>query len=599
MTRMRSFLPLPRPLPGTLAVALCGLFAAPVLAAPTSQVVTIDGQPTGALTGKSVVVDPGHGLFFHDTYGWIYQRDPINGLHEDKHTNEIVMDWLRPHLEGAGARVLATRAPHRQTVNVIVDNADPGYSETGTFTTTTNTGLGYRGSYRYATTSRLAATATATWSATLPQRGDYPVWVYYYAGADRSPRASFTVRHAGGTTRVRINQQLDRQRWIYIGTYPFVPTQPAAVTLDNFDPGAKAGEEPVIIADAVRFGVGMGDFLHDGKPSGEARWVEESFYYMVDHGAPETVYKTRMVERDSGLVSRPLYADWEGADAFVSVHTNAADRPNVGSGMTSYIHDTMPSAGSDKLQSAVHAELLRTNRTLYVKDFSDRGKLSANFAVVREIKTMPAMLLELAFHDTEMPDAMLLRSVGYRRDIGRAIYKGLLRYLNPGATVTPLPPTLTEVTHLGGGALRVRFQPEADPLEPNATAAWYRLFVMRGATGFGSPVEVRGATEYVMSGFAPGEVVSFHVRAVNDGGESLPSAALSVTVDSLPVDPPPPPPSGDMPDLAAAASPSPEGVGGCSAAAGYPNRGAGLLFLAAAGALGSLVQRRRRWSGAK
>ena len=172
MTRMRSFLPLPRPLPGTLAVALCGLFAAPVLAAPTSQVVTIDGQPTGALTGKSVVVDPGHGLFFHDTYGWIYQRDPINGLHEDKHTNEIVMDWLRPHLEGAGARVLATRAPHRQTVNVIVDNADPGYSETGTFTTTTNTGLGYRGSYRYATTSRLAATAAATWSATLPQRGD-------------------------------------------------------------------------------------------------------------------------------------------------------------------------------------------------------------------------------------------------------------------------------------------------------------------------------------------------------------------------------------------------------------------------------------------
>ena len=52
MTRMRSFLPLPRPLPGTLAVALCGLFAAPVLAAPTSQVVTIDGQPTGALTGE-------------------------------------------------------------------------------------------------------------------------------------------------------------------------------------------------------------------------------------------------------------------------------------------------------------------------------------------------------------------------------------------------------------------------------------------------------------------------------------------------------------------------------------------------------------------
>lgn len=593
MIRTRSSLLLPRALAPALASVLGALPPAPAGAAASSQTVTIEGQPAGALTGKSIVVDPGHGLFFHDTYGWIYQRDPINGLHEDKHTNEIVMDWVRPHLEGAGARVLATRPPSRQTVNVIVDNADSGYSETGTWTTTTNMGLGYRGSYRYATTSSAAATATATWSATLPQRGDYPVWLFCYAGADRSSRASFTIRHAGGTTRVRINQQLDRQRWVYVGTYPFVPTQPAAVTLDNFDPTARPGEEPVVIADAVRFGVGLGDYLHDGKPSGSPRWVEESFYYMIDHGAPEAVYKTRMVERDSGLVSRPLYADWEGADAFVSIHTNAADMPNVGSGLSSYIHDTMPTAGSDKLQSALHAEILRTNRALYVKDFPDRGKQSANFAVVREIKTMPAVLLELAFHDTEKPDAMLLRDPNYRRDISRAIYKGVLRYLMPGAMVSPLPPTLTEVKNLGGGALRVRWQPEADPLEPGATAAWYRLLVMRGDTGFGSPVEVRGATEYVMSGLQPGEVVAFQVRAVNDGGESLASAALSATVDSgPPVEPPPPPPPPPMPDLAAASSPLQEGAGGCSAAAVHPQTASGLLVLLSG--LGLVLRRRRK-----
>ena len=282
---------------------------------------------------------------------------------------------------------------------------------------------------------------------------------------------------------------------------------------------------------------------------------------MLDHGAPEAVYKTKTTERDSGLVSRPLYADWQGAEVFVSIHTNSADQPNVGSGLSSFIHSTMPSAGSDKLQSAIHAELLRTTRTLYVKDFKDRGKQSADFAVVREIKTMPAVLLELAFHDTETPDAILLRDPSYRRDLSRAIYKGILRYLDAGAALAPLPPTLTEVTNLGQGKVRIRWKPETDALEPTATAQWYRLFVMHGDTGFGSPIEVHDGTEYVMAGLTPGEKVSFLARAVNAGGESLSSQALSVIVAQPIVDVPPPP----APDLAAVAElPTPEPAGGCA-----------------------------------
>jgi hypothetical protein len=201
-----------------------------------------------------------------------------------------------------------------------------------------------------------------------------------------------------------------------------------------------------------------------------------------------------------------------------------------------------------------------------VKDFKDRGKLTADFAVVREIKTMPAVLLELAFHDTETPDAILLRDPNYRRDISRAIYKGILRSLDATAPLAPLPPTLTEVTNLDAGKLRIRWQPQADALEPTATAQWYRLFVMHGDTGFGNPVEIRTGTEYVMSGLSPGAKVSFQVRAVNAGGESLPSEVKSATVD-LPIMEPPtmvPPPS-PSPDLAAAAEvPATDGMGGCS-----------------------------------
>lgn len=513
-----------------LAGFLClSLWAPGAVRADGPAVVTVEGQPRGALSGKRIVMDPGHGLYWHDTYGWLFQRDAINGLHEDLHTNEIIMDFVRAHLEGAGARVLSTRSPHRQTVSVIVDETDPGYSESAGFKKTSNTGLGWKGSYRYAALSREGVSATATWSATLPQKGDYPVWAFYYAGADRTPRARFTIKHAGGTTRVLVNQQLDRQRWVYLGTYPFLATKPAEVTLDNHDPEATAGSEGVIIADAVRFGAGMGTWEHNGKPSGKPAWQEESFYYLVDHGAPESVYKTRATERDSGLVGRPLYADWQGADAFVSLHTNAAEMPNVGSGISTYIHDTSPTPGSATLQGLIHDELVRTTRATWAPMIRDRGKLSANFAVVREIKTMPAVLLEVLFHDTAEPDARLLRDAGYRRDIARAIYKGVVRYFDQKATITPLAPSITGISQVGDGAVRIRWSGAADPLEPKADATSYQIQIMHGDTGFSTPADV-GGPELVMSGLRPGEKVSFQVRGVNAGGAGLPSAPQSVVI---------------------------------------------------------------------
>ncbi|MFO0578747.1 MAG: N-acetylmuramoyl-L-alanine amidase [Polyangia bacterium] len=554
------------------------------------QVVSVEGQPAGALTGKRIAVDPGHGLYWHDTYGWLYQRDPINGLHEDLHTNEIVMDFVRAHLEGAGARVLSTRSPSRQAVSVIVDETDPGYRETGAFQKTTNVGLGWKGSYRYASVARGGVTATATWSTTLPHKGDYPVWAFYYAGADRSARARFTIRHAGGETRVVVNQQLDRQRWVYLGTYPFSTAQPAEVTLDNHDPAAAPGSDGVIIADAVRFGVGMGTVEHNGKPSGKPRWHEESYYYLLDHGAPESVYKTRATERDSGLVGRPLYADWQGADAFVSLHTNAAEMPNVGSGLSTYIHDTNPTPGSAQLQARIHDEILRTTRASYAPTIRDRGKLSANFAVVREIKTMPAVLLEVLFHDNAEPDARLLRDPGYRRDMARAIYKGVLRYFDARAPITPIAPKLLSATQLGDGLLRLRWQGQDDPLEPTATATSYQVQLMRGDTGFGTWVDVQGS-ELVISGLRAGEPLTFQVRGVNAGGAGLPSSPLSVTL--LPgAEPGRPMPMTPM-------TPDPvveEPATGCALAPRLP-RAASVLPLGLLGLVPVLLVRRRRRAG--
>jgi hypothetical protein len=95
--------------------------------------------------------------------------------------------------------------------------------------------------------------------------------------------------------------------------------------------------------------------------------------------------------------------------------------------------------------------------------------------------------------------------------------------------VTPLAPTILEAKTVAEGEVRVRWQPQADPLEPDATATSYRLFLQRGEYGFGSPVTVSG-TDYTLTGLHTGDAVAFAVRAVNAGGESLSSEPLAIVV---------------------------------------------------------------------
>ena len=41
-----------------------------------------------------------------------------------------------------------------------------------------------------------------------------------------------------------------------------------------------------VVADAVKFGGGMGDTLRNGAPSGKPRWQEDSYYWMLYQGLP-------------------------------------------------------------------------------------------------------------------------------------------------------------------------------------------------------------------------------------------------------------------------------------------------------------------------
>ncbi len=482
----------------------------PILDLPPPPV--LPSKVTGVLTGKTIAVSPGHGYYWHSSLGWTTQRGNIGGLTEDIHTNEIAMEWVIPYLENAGARVISCRDRTRNTNEHIVDNdGGPGYVETGSWGL--GGGAGFNSAtYRFATTAA-AETARATFTTTVAAAGAYPVWIGYKAGTNRATDARVLVEHAGGTSEVKIDQTADDLRLRYLGTFWFDPATPARVHVSN--QSSQVGR--VVIADHVRIGGGLGSIARGGT-SNRPRWQEASRYWTQFAGAPSSVWNSVSSGEDNSddVTARPRYAEWRGANAFVSIHTNAGG----GTGTSSFIHNTSPSAGSSALQNAVHTQLISDIRSLYDPAWTDRGKKTANFGEVRVLSTMPGVLLELAFHDDpNKKDHVFLHDPNFRQVCGRAIARGVIRYFNQTAPFPPEPPTRVRVTQDGNGGLRVSW-------DAAAAASGYVVEESTDGLSFsGVGMTVTGTT-WTTTPLPHGALRGYRVRATNASGQSLPTEVV-------------------------------------------------------------------------
>ena len=138
-------------------------------------------------------------------------------------------------------------APLASAQSIIVDNADAGFSilsgswETGSY------GNPYGSNYRWTYTTSGGATHEAEWRPTISAGGGYGVSVYYVAGSNRANDATFTVHHAFGDTPIPVNQEINGETWVDLGTFTFNAGTGGYVTLHN------DADPVVIIADAVRF----------------------------------------------------------------------------------------------------------------------------------------------------------------------------------------------------------------------------------------------------------------------------------------------------------------------------------------------------------
>ncbi len=518
---------------------------------PTGGVTTKAGQnaaqgqpqPTGALTGASIFLSPGHGWAYNSTLGrWATQRSYTNGLIEDFSNAEACLQYLVRYLWNAGARVYTVRERDMNTNMVIVDNASATY--TGTWTSESLSGA-YGGSHRYATTVTGSPTATATYTPTIPASGYYAVYVWYReSGAGTTTAdARITIKHTGGSTVWTQDQTKDGYTWKYVGTYYFeAGSNPAkgSVVIDNLS--STAGNR--VIADAVRFGGGMGDVADDvsGTISGKPRWEESGRYYAAFMGKSNWAsYNT--------VTAMPSYASWEceswesGRSVYVSWHTNA---PNPGTGTESYAYasggyDTTFDgvAGGIELRNAIHDEIINDIRKGYDSGWTNRGKHTNWYGELNPSynNKMPAALTEIAFHDTPA-DAAKLRDPVFRQIVARAVYQGIVKFYSsyypgtfPNSTLLPEPPTNLRVVRSGPNSVTLSWNAPpyntGDGLLGDA-ATGYKVYRSTDGKGFDNGTPVTG-TSYTVTGLTPGQVYYFRVSATNAGGESFPTETLAAS----------------------------------------------------------------------
>ncbi len=530
--------------------------AAPSVQAPEppakafGAVSTSLNQPLGALTGKIVYMNCGHGWIWAPDY-WRLQRPVVNEMNED-YGNLDQLNLFAAYCFNAGATVVSMRPLGRQTNEVVLDNDDPGVTWAGTWFDSTSTyffGTAGDVPYRYAALDA-AETATATYTPSILQAGLYPVYTWVRAGSDRG-RQLYRIRHTGGESLVRIPHHMAGNGWIWLGEYHFDAGSNAAtgsVVVSNLRSDATG---TYAFADAIRFGNGMGTVDRGSGVSGYPREEESCRYWIqsnLGQGQSATLYDGGgNDESDSWSAPPKMSAEMnrEAAGAMtdrihVSFHTNAGGgRGTVG--LITGTPTTNQAALAQILGSTVNSELVglgspplevpwfnRSNVT-YTGGYSELDGSLFGYE-------MDAGLIEVAFHDSA-DDAKLLRDPKARTAVARAAMHGVVKYMNQfaGTALNYLPEPPTGLRARAGQDGTVTLEWEAPVSSANSGApAGYVVQRSANGLGFGAPIALGNVTRHVLTGVAPGTETYFRVTAYNAGGESFPSETAGCRTPDFP-----------------------------------------------------------------
>ena len=288
--------------------------------------------------------------------------------------------------------------------------------------------------------------------------------------------------------------------------------------------------------------------------SGLPRWAEGARYWLEHIGFADTVWNKYDGEDDykADLQCRGLWLNYlaggsrsnpaaEGLsipiDLCLALHTDGYDAGNdttiIGTLAIYTDHDEdgnkqFPNGISRQvnrdLADYVQTQLVEDIRQTTAPEWTRRQLHNANYCESR-YPLIPSLLLEILSHKN-MADMRYGLDPRFRFIAARAIYKGVLRYLcGADAVVQPLPIREVAIDYTNG-AWQLSWQPVVDTLEASAMPTHYEIYCRNGDATKWKPIATTKATQARIEAVR-GVKTDFYVVAVNDGGQSLPSAVVS------------------------------------------------------------------------
>ena len=535
------------------------------------------------LQGRHMAITPSHGRFFkNEETRWKWQRPSLYSTREDLLSQSIVLPFLTPMLENAGAVVFSARERDRQPYDIIIDN-DASSNDCGLYVEekgrkaqwethtpgfATPQGALYHGENPFSNgTSRTMQTATndkstesaSLWIPDIPERGHYAVYVSYQSLPTSVPDANYTILHAGGTTHLKVNQQMGGGTWVYLGTYEFEAGRHnnQMVVLTN-----QSKHSGRISADAVRFGGGSAlisrgdtDTIHTSRLP---RYYEGARYHTQWAGFPAERYANYKGEKDYAedincrslttnyLLGGSVYCpDSSGlrvpVELSLSLHTDAGIRKDdttigtLGIYTTAYNNSRLGNGIlsrhtsrdlTDIVQSHIYADVANAATTPLAR----RAMWDKNYSESR-LPEVPSCIIELLSHQN-FADMRYAHDPHFKFIASRAIYKGILRYTaemhGTKYTVQPLPVQAFAIDFSGTDRVRLTWRPTKDDQEPSAAPDGYILYTRLGDLGWDNGQRINSTACDIT--LEPNRLYSFKVTAINRGGESFPSEVLSAHI---------------------------------------------------------------------
>lgn len=498
---------------------------------------------------------------------WKWQRPNLFGTTEDLFTQTIVIPYLIPMLENAGAVVFTPRERDWQKNEVIVDNGGRGYVEDSgkeTWKTAQEKGFAYhagtyrdgenpftQGTVRAVKATKKADVSWASYQPNIPQGGKYAVYVSYQSLKNSVSDAQYIVMHKGQRTVFKVNQQMGGGTWVYLGTFDFDRgnNEFNRVVVTN-----SSSESGVVTTDAVRYGGGMGNIERGGSCSGMPRCLEGARYSAQWAGAPYSVYSSKNGSDDYGddINVRSNMTNWlAGGSTYVptlegkkvpielslAVHSDAGyttvNDSIIGSLAicTTSFNDGRLNSGVSRMVSHDFADSLLTGLQRDIsgkyRKWTRRYLWDRNYSETRKPE-VPSAIIETMSHQN-FADMRRGLDPNFRFTLARSLYKTILRFVNGNhsvpSVVQPLPVSNFRIERNSSGGLRLSWIAEKDEQEPTAVPTSYIVYTSEDGMGFDN-----GTVVYTSSfDFEAKKGVNywFKVTALNRGGESFPSETLA------------------------------------------------------------------------